>query len=298
MERHGRLEKEIEFVAVGHLAIDRRDGRRTLGGAAAYSSLTASRLGLAVAVVTAVGEDFDLFEALQGIEIGFHRNGVSTSFENTYEEGKRRQRLLGRARPLDGDGLALFRSRLAKDAIVLYCPIAQEVQPPFHRLAPQGLCGVAPQGLLRRWDTDGSVHAASWCDGPLLAGADLVSLSVTDSPAPDDFARALAGLVAVLAMTEGSLGARIFTGGQCYRVPAFPRPQEIDPTGAGDIFAASFLVAVRDGLPPLEAAQFACCGASFAVERPGVEGVPPDRSSVETRLDEYRKRFRPEVVDP
>jgi len=296
MERYGRLESEIEFVAVGHLAIDLCEGRQTLGGAAAYSSLTASRLGLAVAVVTAVGEDFDLFDSLQGMEIGFHRHGVSTSFENTYEKGDRRQRLLGRARPLAGDGLHFFRSRLAADAMVLYCPIAQEIQPPFHRLAPRGLCGVTPQGLFRRWDADGLVHVAS-CDGPLLAGADLVSLSVTDPPAPDDFARSLDGRVAVLAMTEGSRGARVFTGGKCYRVPAFPMPEK-DPTGAGDIFAASFLVALRNGLPPLEAAQFACCGASFAVERPGVEGVPPDRTSVEARLDEYRKRFQPEELDP
>ncbi len=33
----GELPGPIEFVAMGHLAVDFRDGERALGGAAAYS---------------------------------------------------------------------------------------------------------------------------------------------------------------------------------------------------------------------------------------------------------------------
>ena len=88
METLGRAERKIEFVAVGHLAVDYRNGHRFLGGAAAYGCLAASRLGLSTAMVTAVGEDFELFDPLMEREIHFHRSGTSTSFENIYRGEK------------------------------------------------------------------------------------------------------------------------------------------------------------------------------------------------------------------
>jgi hypothetical protein len=291
MEVHGWHSRPIEFVAVGHLAVDYRQDRRILGGAAAYSCLTASRLGLAAAMVTAVGCEFDLFDPLENIEIHFHRSGMSTSFENIYQGASRRQRLLGRARPLIQDDLMTLRPRLAEDAAVLYCPVAGEVQAPLKRLTRRGLCGVAPQGFFRRWDEAGSIFAAPWHDAPEQLGTvDLVSASVTDPPQPEAFRQSVVDRVPLFVMTEGGRGARIFMNGRSYRVPAFLH-ESIDPTGAGDVFAASLLVALLEGMEPLEAAQFATCSASFAVEREGVEGIPPGRNEVLERLSVYKKRF-------
>ena len=291
METLGRAGGKIEFVAVGHLAVDVRNGRRILGGAAAYGCRAAAGLGLATAMVTAVGEDFELFDPLAGIEIHFHRAGTSTSFENLYYKEERKQRLLGLAHPLVEKDLAVLDGRLAEDAVVLYCPLAGEVRAPFRRLAEQGLCGVAPQGLFRRWDADGTIRSTSWEQAPQqLADADFVSLSLSDPPDLEAFVRRVAGRVPVLAVTEGDRGARIYTGGRLYHVPAFRR-EPVDPTGAGDVFAACFLVALRKGKNPLDAAQFACCAASFAVERAGVGEVPGVWRGIEDRLDIYRKRF-------
>jgi 1D-myo-inositol 3-kinase len=61
----------------------------------------------------------------------------------------------------------------------------------------------------------------------------------------------------------------------------------VDPTGAGDVFASGFLIEYHLARDPWRAAAFACCAASFAVERPGLEGIP-DRESVERRLALYR----------
>ena len=291
MDTFGRAGRKIEFVAVGHLAVDRRNGHRSLGGSAAYGSLTASRLGLSTAMVTAVGEDFDFFDPLEGIETHFHRSGASTSFENIYQGEIRRQRLHGLASPLVEEDLAVLEGRLAEDAVVLFCPIAKEVQAPFGRLVEQGLSGVAPQGFFRSWDDQGAIHPAPWEDAPRrLAEADFVSLSVSDVPDPDRLVRRLAGRVPVFALTESEEGARIYADGRMVHVPAFRRDPR-DPTGAGDVFAASFLVALRASRDPLEAARFACCAASFAVERDGIGGVPPDRSAVEERLARYREQY-------
>jgi sugar/nucleoside kinase (ribokinase family) len=257
VETRGKLPGPIDFVAVGHLAVDYRDGERVLGGAVAYSCLTATRLGLATAMVTAVGKDFDLFTPLEGIELHYHRSNDSTTFQNEYRGGERCQRLLGRARSLGVDDLAPLRSRLAEDAIVLYCPIAQEVELPLIPLSSRGRCGVAPQGFFRRWDEDGTVRKCAWEGaGAALVEVDVVSMSVTDPQEPRVVARKLADKTSILAVTQGERGARVYTKGRCYRVPAFRRTA-LDPTGAGDVFAAGLLIALREGRDPLAAAELA-----------------------------------------
>jgi 1D-myo-inositol 3-kinase len=65
-------------------------------------------------------------------------------------------------------------------------------------------------------------------------------------------------------------------------VPTLPRP-EVDPTGAGDVFAACFLVRYHETGDPLEAAAFAACAASCAVEGIGTSTLG-DRAEVERRL--------------
>ena len=288
--------RPIEFVAVGHLAVDLRRGTRILGGAAAYGSLAASRLGLSTAIVTTIGEDLDLLGTLSGIEIYSHCQGPSTTFENVYHGATRHQKLLGLAGPIEQKDLADVGHRVAEDAIVFYCPIAHESKPPFRRLASRGLCGLAPQGFFRCWDNDGRIRPAVWSNaGTQLSGVDILSLSATDPPSLDAFIELAIKKVPVIAVTEGEFGARIYADGRGYKVPAFPRPA-VDPTGAGDVFAAGLLVALRQGVSPLEAAQFASCAASFAVEREGLEGVPPNRKAVDDRLDSYRDHFTPEEI--
>ncbi|MFQ5790952.1 MAG: carbohydrate kinase family protein, partial [Acidobacteriota bacterium] len=114
-----------------------------------------------------------------------------------------------------------------------------------------------------------------------------------DPPEPSRFVREFTGRI--LAVTEGEGGARVYAEGQGYHFPAYPTGT-VDPTGAGDVFAASFLVALRQGRGIVEAAAFACCAASFVVERPGVEGVPPHGAAVEERLAAYRRRFQPKGI--
>jgi hypothetical protein len=298
MEIRGELVRPIDFVAVGHLAVDLRNGERALGGAAAYGCLAAARLGRTTAMVTAVGEDFDLFEPLEGIEIHYHPSRESTTFRNEYRGSQRVQHILGRARPLTEEDLAALRSRLADEALVFYCPIAREVESPLVPFEPGGACGVAPQGFFRNWDDDGAIHACSW-EGArtALAEATFISLSMSDAPRPKELAAELAPGDRVLALTEGRRGARVYTGGRCFHVPAWERP-EIEPTGAGDVFAASFLVALGEGREPIAAAELAACAASFAVEAPGVAGVFQSRADVERRLADYRARHRPREIEP
>jgi len=106
-------------------------------------------------------------------------------------------------------------------------------------------------------------------------------MSEVDHPAPEELAEEFPGRA--FAVTKGASGARVYSQGDVYDLPAFT-VVEVDPTGAGDVFAAAFLLALRERQPAVRAARFASCVASFAVEAEGVEGIPT-RSAVEARLE-------------
>src|ERR1700674_3650397 len=68
-----------------------------------------------------------------------------------------------------------------------------------------------------------------------------------------------------------------------FHSPACKPATELDPTGAGDVFAAAFLWHLhKSGGDWRTAADWANCVASFVVERRGVNGVPK-RAEVEKR---------------
>jgi len=47
-----------EFVAVGHVTLDRFGGEVRPGGAALYAAVTADRLGLSAGILTSHADDF------------------------------------------------------------------------------------------------------------------------------------------------------------------------------------------------------------------------------------------------
>ena len=73
--------------------------------------------------------------------------------------------------------------------------------------------------------------------------------------------------------TLGSEGCRVFQHGRVISVPVRPEP-EIDPTGAGDIFAAAFFIRFRETGEAVEAARFANACAALSVRKTGLSGVP------------------------
>jgi sugar/nucleoside kinase (ribokinase family) len=89
-------------------------------------------------------------------------------------------------------------------------------------------------------------------------------------------------LVPIVALTRGWEGMDLMTRDAVHSVPTLPRP-EVDPTGAGDVFAAAFLVRYQETGDPLEAAAFASCAASCVVEGVGTTSLG-DRGEVEKRM--------------
>jgi sugar/nucleoside kinase (ribokinase family) len=133
------------------------------------------------------------------------------------------------------------------------------------------------------------VTAAEWRDpAAALAGVHVLFLSEHDLPPSSAGPDALLQYVPIVAVTRGWRGVTILTRDARHDVPALPR-EEVDPTGAGDVFAAAFLVRYHETGDPIEAAAFASCAASCAVEGIGASTLG-DRAEVAHRL-ELRERF-------
>lgn len=260
----------IDYLMIGHLTIDRTAKGRQIGGTAAYSALTVSKLGLRVGIYTAWGEEvtFPDLEAVQIKNIGAEK---STMFENISRGEVRVQRVFQTAPDLDG---SLIPRAWRSAKIVHLGPVAREVDPGIVAEFPSALIGMTPQGWLREWDGDGWVRLIEWPHaGSVLKDAGAVVISLEDLSGDEEKLEELVGICQVLAVTEGKKGVRLYWNGDVRRFKP-PELKEVDTTGAGDIFAAAFFTRLYSTRDPWEAARFASNLAAYSVTRQGLDSIP------------------------
>lgn len=93
---------------------------------------------------------------------------------------------------------------------------------------------------------------------------------------------------------KGEHGAMFFGEHETYVLPAYPTPNLVDPTGAGDTFAGGMMgyLAQQDAFDPetlKTAMAYGIVAASFNVEGFGVERMAGiSRNDVDKRMGEYR----------
>jgi len=276
----------VDFLAIGHVARDEFEGEPTwrLGGTALYAAATAARLGTQTALVTRVGpnEKPALEErcAQLGIALRALPSGATTTFGFRYVEGRRFMRLRARAKGISPDDVPV-EWRTAR-AVVLGS-IAHELDRTlFGTTAPRATVLVA-QGYLREWSAEGAITPRSWDDAedivPLVTAVVLSEDDVAgDLSAPRRWARN--GRVYV---TLAERGVLVLDRGTETTVPGYSVERVVDPTGAGDAFAAGLAIAFADGHPPDDCARFANAVASFAVEGVGTESLAA-RAHVDARM--------------
>jgi sugar/nucleoside kinase (ribokinase family) len=127
---------------------------------------------------------------------------------------------------------------------------------------------------MRRWDNEGHVFRKDWDNfREVLPYADIVFFSEEDVENPEKHAQIYLEYTKMVVITRGKRGASLYTEKEEYRAPAFPAIQ-VEPTGAGDVFATAFLIKYFEIRDPLEAMRFANCVASFVVEKEGIYGIP------------------------
>ncbi len=260
----------MRYVAIGHVSQDVVPGGIVLGGTVTYSALAARALGWEVAVVTRAHTELDL-SPLRGVDCARLPDVTTTIFENIYSPAGRTQILHARAGPIrPGDAPARFR----RADVAHLAPIADEVDPAWFDAFDGALIGVTPQGWLRQWDAAGRVSPREWTDAAaLLSRVDAIVLSIDDVSGDWAHIEHWAKSARVLVVTQGRDGCTVYVDGAPTQVPA-PAVVEVDPTGAGDIFAAAYFTRLRVTGDALEAARFANCIAARSVMRHGLTGVP------------------------
>lgn len=276
--------ERIDYLVIGHLTKDLTPKGHRLGGTAAYSALTARALGLRVGIVTAWVNDVPL-DRLQGIQIVNYPSDCTTTFENIYTKEGRIQYLRQQATILDYYAIP----EPWRDAPIVHLgPVAQEVEQTMVRHFPNALLGLTPQGWMREWDKTGKVHPIEWPEASFtMARAGAVVISVEDVGGDEDRISEMSTYCPILAVTEGSCGSRLYWHGDVRRFRA-PEVEEVDATGAGDVYTAAFLTRLYTTRDPWEAARFATQLAALGVSRIGLDKTPTPEEIQQCTLEVLR----------
>jgi 1D-myo-inositol 3-kinase len=274
-----------DFIAIGHVTLDRIGGVMRPGGAALYAAITADRLGLAAGILTSHADDFPLELLPPRIELVTVPATTTTVFEHHQDVVERRLRVLATAQPLGIDDLP----EDWRDAeLVLLAPVVNEVDAALAASFDAGTVAAEAQGWLRDVARDGEVRSRAWPTAKgVLTHLQALFLSGADVRGQEEAMTEWVQRVPVAAVTAGARGALLYVNGDRYEVPP-RRARQMDPTGAGDVFAATWLVRYRISGDPWEAAEAAACAASLAVEGEGWSNVP-DTAALEAALGDYRR---------
>jgi len=273
-----------DFIAIGHVTLDRFGDTVRPGGAALYAAVTADRLGLSTAILTSHGDDFPLDLVPPRIEVVSVPAGETTTFEHSEHEGERVLRVRAAAAALTADDLP----EDWRDApLVMLAPVLAEVDPLLSMAFSDAAVSAQAQGWLRVVEPDGVVGALAWEPDYLLARLHTLFLSQRDVVGQEAAMLEWLQRVPVGVVTAGRHGALLYVNGERYEVrPRLAR--EVDATGAGDVFAAAFLVRYQQDGNPWTAAEAAACAAALSIEGEGWSAVP-DAAALERALAEYRR---------
>jgi sugar/nucleoside kinase (ribokinase family) len=246
--------EQIDYLVVGHICSDLTPEGTKVGGTVAYAGRTAETLGCQTAVLTSAAQDYNFKRALPRMLVHHIGAAKTTTFENIYTPNGRQQAIHSIAKNLRAEHMPKDWLRAQ---IVHLGPLVDEVEPEMIHLFNDSLVGLTLQGWMRSWDKNGRVYSRNWPAAPailpLAAAVILSEEDLVNTKTLEDLRR----WSNLLVLTQGSRGCTIFHGDEMRHIPTEP-VRDVDPTGAGDVFAAAFLIRLHQtGGNPWEAGRFA-----------------------------------------
>src|ERR1051326_9090166 len=275
----------IDYLLLGHVTVDRLDEKRVgMGGTGTYAALPARNMGARVGVHTSAAYEPGLIDILRSVLVARVPADYTTCFVNDYSSGRRLQTIESVAEKLTYDQIL---PEWRNPPVVHLGPLCQEIDTSIVERFARSLIGVTPQGWMRGWEEDGIVRAIEWADAARVLRKAAVVVISEDDVADKAIIKDWANNARMLVVTLGERGCDVYRqgGGEPFHSPAFKSADEVDPTGAGDVFAAAFLWHLHKSNGDWKtAADWANCVASFVVEKRGVTGVP--------KLEDVEKRWQ------
>jgi ribokinase len=230
---------------------------RIPGGKGANQAVAAARLGAAVRMIGAVGDDALAAEALTELE----EAGVELQLER-----------------IGATGIALILVAADGENQIVVVPGANAA------VMPQSLSGAV---LCQLEVTDAVVHAAA-------RNADFFALNASPARAieiePDllivnRLEHEVVSRGRLVAVTYGSAGAALFEGGNEVARAAPPTVTAVDGTAAGDAFAACLVVSLLEGRERADALRRACAAGALAASQHGAQPSLPTAAHIEAILE-------------
>ncbi len=260
----------LDYLAVGHITKDLTPTGPRLGGTVSFAALTASALGLQAGIVTSISEDMHpLLEPIADLQLEALPAPFTSTFENIYRADGRLQILSSRAYDLPLPYIQTLVEH-STPRILHVGPLTNEIDLDIASQFPDVFVGITPQGWMRAWDADGIVtHRPMLDDGAAFISANAVVMSIEDIDHNEHLAIDYASQSEVLVVTRGEIGCTVFVQGAPSHVDAI-RVEEVEPTGAGDVFAAAFFTHFSEHNDPLAAARFAAIIAGHSVRFAGL----------------------------
>jgi sugar/nucleoside kinase (ribokinase family) len=230
------------------MAADPRGWR--LGGGAIYGAFVLARLGLRVrALIGLDGEARGAWElndlGALGVEIQPVDLRIGPIFVNSEGPRGRSQRVL--SVPSTMGTRSLPREWRRPDGVLL-TPILSETGGDWgDAFAPESLVAVSWQGYLRRVGPGGLVRPHTMLDAKIALRADIASVSTEDVGLEpfslEQFLLRNGQHIVITRARRGSLLALRHADRVSMRLIPATRANGIDPTGAGDVFLATWLAA-------------------------------------------------------
>jgi sugar/nucleoside kinase (ribokinase family) len=251
------------------------------GGAAYYSTMVYTHLGLRAAVLTKVaqGDEPTLLHELRaaGATIFNRATASTTTFRNIYprdDADTRLQRVDARADRLTLADLPPIQARIWQigpltdgdldPAIIARCA------------GTGGVLGMDVQGLTRRI-VAGEVRPSEPLRGAehlrhidvLKADEEEILTYTGGATVEEATARVRAAGVREVLITRGSRGSVVFGAGDPLAIEAVPPRWVADATGCGDTYLAAYLARRLSGADRAECARFAAAAAALNIETLG-----------------------------
>lgn len=236
-----------KFVAIGHIVNDLEPNNH-IGGSVYYSAILARKLGYEVTIITKAPKNHPYIKAFENLGISVHllptKLSTITSFKNFYDENGRRTQFVTEMQELITSADTLPYDIL-KDSIILVASVIGEVDTSlFSALAKYGPLFATLQGYLRQVSEDGKVAKTFPEDLSFLKSVKATIFSEEDIAGDLKILNSIRENSKVTVVTRGESGSTVFEGNQELSVPALALSNEEihDLTGAGDTFAAAFIL--------------------------------------------------------
>jgi sugar/nucleoside kinase (ribokinase family) len=260
-----REEHEFDYTTVGHVTCDvLEDGTRRPGGGAFYSAIQAARLGQRTLILTR-GNPQELDELLEPyrdeLEVRVQAAEHTTTLVTSGMGAQRKQRVLAWAE-------AITQALEVDTSILHLAAVARET--PTRWSGRADFVGLTPQGLVREWTDEGEMSLAPPDRRMLPQHADALVLSDRERACCEEL---IAG-TGIVAVTAGAQPTELqLPDGTVEHVPVSTSGEPRDDLGAGDVFAAAFFIALRDGRTPAEAATYGNAAAAVRIAGVGAQAI-------------------------